>query len=150
MPAHTDNAVVNSFGEIVQKRNILVISFYQQIFINRSYKIPKRYSNWPQPGRLFLNYIHMYAYPQNLLSLTIRDLKMLESSGFHQNVDLGSLLSKFISDFGNPFQKRESVKIVNFWSFFPGYGLFTGIKNIILNKMLYVTCSTLLDKHDKL
>ena len=47
-------------------------------------------------------------------------------------------------------EKRASVKIVNFRSFFPGYGLFTGIKNIILNKMLYVTCSTLLDQHDKL
>ena len=34
--------------------------------------------------------------------------------------------------------------------FLPGYGLFTGIKNIILNKMLYVTCSTLFDQNDKL
>ena len=49
----------------------------------------------------------MYLYPQNLLSPTIRDLKMLESSGFHQNVDLGSLLSKFISDFENPSRKTR-------------------------------------------
>ena len=58
-------------------------------------------------GRLFLNYL----YPQNLLSPTIQDLNMLESSGFHQNVDLSSFLSKFISDFENPSQKRESVII---------------------------------------
>ena len=32
---------------------------------------------------------------------------MLESSGFHQNVDLGSLLSKFISDFENPSGKTR-------------------------------------------
>ena len=42
-----------------------------------------------------------------LLSPTIRDLKMLESSGFHQNVDLSSILSKFISDFENPSRKTR-------------------------------------------
>ena len=49
----------------------------------------------------------MYVYPQNLLSPTIRDLEMVESSGFHQNVDLSSLISKFISDFENPSRKTR-------------------------------------------
>ena len=51
--------------------------------------------------------IQSFVYPQNLLTPTIRDLEMLESSGFHQNVDLSSLLSKFISDFENPSQKTR-------------------------------------------
>ena len=49
----------------------------------------------------------MFVYPQKILAPTIRDLEMLESSGFHQNVDLSSLLSKFISDFENPLQKTR-------------------------------------------
>ena len=49
----------------------------------------------------------IYLYPQNLLSPTIRDLKMLETSSFHQNVDLGSILSKYISDFENPSRKTR-------------------------------------------
>ena len=61
-------------------------------------------SNSYQPGRLFFHYV---LCPQNLLSPTIRDLKMLERSGFHQNVDLSSLLSKFISDFENPSRKTR-------------------------------------------
>ena len=67
----------------------------------------RTYSYWLQPGRLFLNYACIYVYPQNLLSPTIRDLKMLESAGFHQNVDIGSLLSEFISDFENPSRKTN-------------------------------------------
>ena len=47
-------------------------------------------------------------------------------------------------------EKRASVKIVNFQSFFPGYCLFTGNKNIISKKLLYVTYSALIDQHDKL
>ena len=70
----------------------------------------RTYSYWLQPGRLFLNYACIYVYPQNLLSPTIQDLKMLESSGFQQNVDLNSLLSKFISDFENPFRKTSERK----------------------------------------
>ena len=34
-------------------------------------------------------------------------------------------------------EKRASVKIVNFRSFFPEYGLFTGIKNIIIIMVLF-------------
>ena len=37
-----------------------------------------------------------------------------------------------------------------FRSFLPGYGAFTGIQNLILNKVFYVTYSTIFDKHDKL
>ena len=33
--------------------------------------------------------------------------------------------------------------------FIPGYGPFTGIKNIKLNKMLFVTYITLFDKYDR-
>ena len=55
----------------------------------------------------FISSLCMFVYPQNLLSPTIRDLKMVESSGFHQNVDLSSLLSKFISDFENPTRKTR-------------------------------------------
>ena len=55
----------------------------------------------------FTMYVCMYLYSQNLLSLTIRDLKMLDRSGFQQNIDLGSVLSKFISDFENPSRKTR-------------------------------------------
>ena len=55
-------------------------------------------------------FLCLFVYPQNLLAPTIRDLEMLESSGFHQNVDLSSLLSKFISDFENPFRKTSERK----------------------------------------
>ena len=59
---------------------------------------------------LFLHWLSIYLCPQNILASTIRDLEMLESSGFHQNVDLSSLLSKFISDFENPFRKTSERK----------------------------------------
>ena len=42
------------------------------------------------------------------------------------------------------------TKIDHFRSFLPGYGHFTGIKNIKLNDILYLTYSTLFDKHDML
>ena len=41
-------------------------------------------------------------------------------------------------------------KIDHFRSFLPGYGPLAGIKNIKLNTILYVTYSSLIDKHDKL
>ena len=41
-------------------------------------------------------------------------------------------------------------KIDQFRSFLLGYGRFTGIKNITLIKILYVTYSNLFEKHDKL
>ena len=71
-----------------------------------------KYLSWAansyQPGRLLLNYLwSIYLYPQNLLFPTIRDIKILESSGFHQTVDLRSLLCKFISKFENPSQKTK-------------------------------------------
>ena len=50
-------------------------------------------------ARRVVYFLSMFLYPQHLLSLTIRDLKMLESSGFHQNVDLSVLLNNFISHF---------------------------------------------------
>ena len=40
------------------------------------------------------------------------------------------------------------VKIAHFWLFVPGFGPFTGIQNIKLNKRLYLTHSTFFDKHD--
>ena len=40
--------------------------------------------------------------------------------------------------------------IVIFRLFFLGYGPFTDIQNLQLNKILYVTYSTLFDKDDKL
>ena len=55
----------------------------------------------------FISSLCLYVYPQNFLSPTIWDLKMLKSSVFHQNVDLSSLLRKFISDFENPFRKTS-------------------------------------------
>ena len=55
----------------------------------------------------FIYFLTIFLYPQNILSPTIRDLKMLESSGFHQSVDLSSLLSKFISNFENLSQKTR-------------------------------------------
>ena len=42
------------------------------------------------------------------------------------------------------------IKIDNFQLFLLGYGLFIAIKNINLNKIVYVTYSILFDKYDKL
>ena len=42
------------------------------------------------------------------------------------------------------------VNIDHFRSFLPGLGPFKGIENIKLNKTLYVTYSTLVDKLDEL
>ena len=42
------------------------------------------------------------------------------------------------------------VKMSHFRSFLPGYGPFAGIKYIKMNKIVYVTYSTLFEKHDKL
>ena len=53
------------------------------------------------------SYSYVSIHLHNLFSPAIRDLKMLESSGFHQNVDLGTLLSKFISDFENLSRKTR-------------------------------------------
>ena len=63
-------------------------------------------------------FLTIFLYPQNLLSPSIRDLKLLENSGFHQNVDLSSLLTSLFQIFKILSEKRASVKIVNFRSFF--------------------------------
>ena len=77
----------------------------------------RSYSYCPAAGSL-ISSLSIYLYPQNLLVPTIRDLEMLESSGFHQNVDLGSFLSKFISDFENPSRKTSERKNSQFSVFF--------------------------------
>ena len=53
------------------------------------------------------SYSYVSIHLHNLFSPAIRDLKMLESSGFCQNVDLSFLLSKNISDFQNPSRKMR-------------------------------------------
>ena len=53
------------------------------------------------------SFISSLSISTKLMSPTIRDLKMLESSDFHKNVDLSSFLSKFISDFENPSRKTR-------------------------------------------
>ena len=52
-------------------------------------------------------FISSLSISTKFMSPTIRDLKMLERSGFHHNVDLGTLLSKFISDFENLSRKTR-------------------------------------------
>ena len=112
--------VRNKFVEWVANCFCWIIKYVMNSFLGWAVQGYEKHSlalseaNSYQPNRLFLNYLcSIYLYPQNVLSPTIRDLKMLESSVFHQNVDLSSLLSQFISDFGHPSVKRENV-IINF------------------------------------
>ena len=113
--------VRNKFVEWVANCFCWIIKYVMNSFLGWAVQGYEKHSlalieaNSYQPNRLFLNYLcSIYLYPQNVLSPTIRDLKMLESSVFHQNVFLSSLLSKFISDFENPFRKTSERRYSQF------------------------------------
>ena len=59
-------------------------------------------------------YIYIYIYLQNVLSTTIRDLKILESSGFHQNVYLSSLSLGILFQILKILPKKRESVIINF------------------------------------